>query len=654
MYSLTQKPMSTLHETDIVNSATPLEIHYAGVHPRMYLRQEGIDALKARLVHEPWAGFLQRVLQQADARVKSGPPTSCEQDVRGYGCGLANLAVAASLTGEKMYLDAARQHLAAMCDIADWGRSLNFGHWAHGAAMAYDWLYHHLDEKLRHDIRTSLRDRVMTVYRHWCDYTDAYPNGFTWNHTCVVHAGMLAAGCALWGDIEGAGRILRMTQEKLRLMVAALGCDGASAEGLAYGQYHQDFLLKSMTLADQLLGENHFENCDFLRNFTLFITQSALPRAGWTGQNIFMQFGDNDGPHWYGPDTHLRIIASRYRDSRAQWFADLIAATPGSSGEGSAYFNLLFYDPAVPTHSHDDLPTFHHLTDKDIVFMRSGWHDHAALLGVHCGPSQGHHAARKFRNNVAGGHMHPEAGTFLLHAGGEWLIKDAGYTQKFTAYRNTLLVNGIGQTGEGGLWFEDLEMRRGKPEGSIRHAQHGDLWDYIIADAANAYDPAARLTTFLRHILFIKPDVWVIVDELAAEADTTFDLRFHGVNLFTPESNGAWVSRNKLMAVSITPLGPTAVKASALITKAKGASTTHRDREMHTLAVTNTTPRQQATMVTVLHAYAVKDGPHVAPRLTGDDAAVVVELRHAERTVRVRITPDQPDPATPICFVEFR
>ncbi|MCE9589321.1 MAG: heparinase II/III-family protein [Planctomycetes bacterium] len=646
--------MTSLYETDIINSATPLETGLAGVHPRMYLTQEGIDALKQKLSGEPWAGFLQRVIRQADASVRAGVPTDCESDVRGYGCGLANLAVACKLTGNPAYLDAVRKLLAAMCSIEDWSHSLNFGHWAHGVALAYDWLYHELDEPLRETVRCTLLDRVMTVYRHWYDYTDAYPNGFTWNHTCVVHAGMFTAGCALWGDIDGVGRVLRMTQEKLRLMVGALGGDGASAEGLAYGQYHQDFLLKSMVLADQLLGEDHFEECAFLRNFPLFITQCAYPRAGWSGQHVFMQFGDNDGSHWYGPDTHLRVLARRYRDPRAQWFADVVAATPGASCEGSAYFNLLFYDPTVPTRSHDDLPTLHHLTDKDIVFMRSGWHDRAALLGIHCGPSQGHHAVRKFRNNVAGGHMHPEAGSFLLHAGGERLIIDAGYTKKFTSYRNTLLVNGIGQTGEGATWFEDLEMRRGKPEGCIRHVYHGDLWDYVIADAANAYEPAAKLTRFLRHVLFIRPDAWLIIDEVGAGADSTFDLRFHGVNAFAPADKGAWVSRNNLMSVSLTPLGPTRTNTRALVTPAVGASANHPDRDQQTLSVTNAAPARSALFITALHVHPSGAAPRVTPTLGGTPAEPWVDVQSDAARVRVRLSPNQQNPATPICAVEYR
>ena len=646
--------MPSLYETDIVNSATPLEIRFAGVHPRMYLTRDGIDALKSKLTRQPWAGFLERVIVQAEARVKGGLPRDCHSDVRGYGCGLANLAVACVLTDKPEYLATAKSLLTAMCSIADWGHDLIYGHWAHGVALAYDWLYDKLDDPLRQTIRETLLDRTMSVVRHWHSYADAAPNGFTWNHTAVPHAGMFAAGCAIWGDIDGVGRILRMNQEKLRLMVGALGCDGASAEGLAYGQYHQDFLLKSMVLADQLLGEDHFTDCDFLRNYSVFITQCALPRAGWKGQSVFMQFGDNDGPHWYGPDTHLRIIASRYRDERAQWFADVVAATPGSSGEGSAYFNLLFYDPAVGVCPQDDLPTFHHLKDKDIVFMRSGWHDRAALLGIHCGPSQGHHAIRKFRNNVAGGHMHPEAGSVLLHAGGEWLINDAGYTQKFTSYRNTLLVNGVGQTGEGATWFEDLEMRRGKPEGCIRLAHHGDSWDYVIADAANAYEHAAKLRRFLRHVVFIKPDAWLVIDEIDAEADSTFDLRFHGVNGFAQGENGAWVSRNKAMAVAVTPLGPTPFDVKAMVTKAKGASSNHPDREQQTLAVTNARRAKSALFVTAVHPYRADGGPAVTPTLSNAVDGLLIDLQSDARRVRVRIAPRQADPSTPIIAVEFR
>ena len=61
---------------DSINSTTPLETRFTGVHPRLYATTEEIDALRPRLGREPWAGFLRRVRAQANARVQAGPPLS--------------------------------------------------------------------------------------------------------------------------------------------------------------------------------------------------------------------------------------------------------------------------------------------------------------------------------------------------------------------------------------------------------------------------------------------------------------------------------------------------------------------------------------------------------------------------------------------------
>ncbi len=631
---------------EIINSATPLETRYAGVHPRLYATAEAIAELRARLNREPWSGFLRRVRAQADALIQAGPPERgvSGDNARGIGCGLAHLAIARQLTGADQYLEAARAHLAAMAAREDWTTSLMFGHWAHGVAVAYDWLFHELDESLRRSVRQALYDRTRRVFEDWVHYVNAYPTCYTWNHTGVVHHGLLAAGCALWGDLGGIAPILNLAIEKLRLMAGALGPDGASQEGLPYGQYHLDFLLKSMLLADQLCGLDFFTDCAFLKNYPDFMLSSALPRQAWGRMNTFLQFGDCNGSHWYGPDTHLRIVARRYRDPHAQWLAEAVDRA-GVCGDSSCFLNLLCYDETLAPRPPDDLPTLRHFTDKDLVFLRGGWDDRAALFAIHCGPAAGHHA-RRYRQNIAGGHMHPEAATFLLHAGGEWLITDTGYTSpKETGTRNTLLVNGLGQTGGGKTWFEDLEMRRGKPEGRILRVEPGAVLDYVIADAAPAYEPATRLRRFLRHVIYLKPDVWIIGDELEAGSESIFELRFHAPRPFAAAENAAWTMRNGRAALRLIPLGPTPCQARAFrdpVPRWEGC------RGLEILALANQEPRRAAFFVTLLHAHAADAPPRSVARLEHAGGQLWLDLERAEGRTRLRLTPGQEDPAQPI------
>jgi hypothetical protein len=638
--------MSSLYETDIINSATPLETQLAGVHPRLYTTDAGIAAVRAKLKQEPWASFLRRIEAMARGTAQRDVALGFTGDVRGVGCGLAHLAAAYRMTDNTAYLDSARAHLAAMADVEDWTHSLIYGHWAHGFAVAYDWLYHELNEDLRETVRRTLLQRTELVYQHWCDFSDAYPTGYAWNHMAVVHGGMMAAGCALWGDIEGVGKVLRLTTEKLRLMAGALGVDGASAEGLAYGQYHNAFLFQSLTLARDLLGEDFISDTAFLRNYPQFMLHSTLPRGAWTPGGAFMILGDNNGHHWYGPDTQLRFAARHFKDGQAQWLADTAAAAD-ICADSQCFLNLIWHDESVTPLPPDGSPTLHHCADKDIVFMRDSWESQSNTMALKCGPNSGHHA-RGYRQNIGGGHMHPDAGHVILHGAGDWLLVDDGYTQKFTSYQNTVLVNGIGQTGEGGEWFEDLEMRRGKPEGRILLAQPGADIDIAIGDAAPAYRPEARLRRFLRHLLYLKPDVWVLVDELDAEEASTFELRFHTPRACIQAGDAAWAMRMDKGALRLHYFATTPATARAFVDPIQGVGANHPSYDLDTLAITNATPQRSAVFLTVLHAHPAATEPSVSAQFDTTDGALVLTLDCNGTPKPIALHLGQSDPSTPI------
>jgi hypothetical protein len=620
--------INKLYESDLINSATPLETVYAGVHPRLYCRGEQIAVLRGRLsdpaykpIYKPMFDRLAR--QAASAVARTGKPLT--GDTRGVGCGLASLAAMYRLTGEHQYLDAATTTLHALCGQSAWGHSLVFGHWAHGAAVAYDWLYHDLDNISRQEIAKTLIDRANHVVRHWNSYGDFSPTAYACNHMGVIGAGLMSIGCATWGEIEGAGKVVRLMLEKLRLMSGALGEDGASAEGLAYGQYYMDFYLKGITLADELCAVDFFADNKFLINYPRFMIHASLGHDHWAPDATFMQFGDSSGHHWYGPDMHLRKLASRYRDGHAQSLANRISDA-GLNGDSSSFLSLMWHDPTVQPAPIDRLEPHRHLVDKDIVLLRSDWSGSATVFGFKCGPNSGHRA-RGYRQNIAGGHMHPDAGHVLLHAQGDWLLIDDGYPKKMTQYQNTALVNGIGQTGEGGDWFEDLEMRRGKPEAYIASYKSQPGYDAITGNAAPSYEPAAGLTRFLRHVLYLRPDVWVLVDEFEAAAPSLFQQRFHGGAAFEPAADGAFAVKGKRAMLTLHPLGPTAIACGAFVEKVKGLNAAHPDHELPALAVSNTEESSRATFVTVLEVGSVTEGrARWKPRLTTSDKGLFLEL----------------------------
>lgn len=58
----------------------------------------------------------------------------------------------------------------------------------------------------------------------------------------------------------------------------------------------------------------------------------------------------------------------------------------------------------------------------------------------------------------------------------------------------------------------------------MEHVEAG-AWAYTLGDAVEAYD--GRLTRALRHILFLRPNIIVVVDDLAAPEDATYQWLLH-------------------------------------------------------------------------------------------------------------------------------
>lgn len=601
---------------EIINGVTHLERHLAGVHPRLFLTAAALEELRGRIGREPYASLFARVRAVAEdalARPLAGRPD------RGHGCAMPQMALAYLLTEEARYLDGVTGYFRAVAAQPELDYSLVYGHVAGGMATAYDWLYHHLDAETAALARDTLERHARQVLERFGTVHGWAANIYTCNHLPVTLAGLLAAGCALYGDVEHCGPLVRLPLEKFRLMVEALGPDGASQEGLGYGEYYAEFLLKGLVLIRDLLNQDFLATCDWLKHTPLFYLYSMLPQERWTRRDCVMFFGDGVRYHWYGPDHQLRLLASLYRDGTAQWLAEATAAA-GVCMDSNAALGLLWYDETVIPTPPDTLPTLHHFDDKGLVLMRSGWDGAEAVTGFKCGPCYGHFALNRYRHDIGGGHMCPDAGSFQIYAHGDRLIVDDGYSAKWTDQQNTVLVNGAGQTGEGQEWFETTRLRLEARGPAILRVNSTPAMDYILADVAPAYDPELGLTCFRRHFAWVKPDVWIIVDELESAEPASFSLHFHADQAFTETGPGQFTTHGAHGALCITPLAPQGVCGETFMQHLRVASG-HPEAIRGMLVLCNAEPMCAARFVTVLEAYPADGAPERAV-LEGDVVSV--------------------------------
>jgi hypothetical protein len=566
-------------------------------HPRLYLNAQRVAELRSaiRTTHaDLWA----EVQALADRAVERGAPPYRRSDAqsgdeqlwqREVGNTMPYLAMAYVLTGDKRYLDSAKQWALASCSYATWGygqydgKDLATGHQLFGLAIVYDWCYQDLDEASRQRIRETLVKRASAMFQAVATGNTYWHRSYLQNHLWVNICGVGAAGFALFDEVEQARMWIGLASDKFRRTMDALGPDGASHEGVGYWEYGAEYMLKFMSLADELLSVDLYDR-PWWRNTAQYCQYLSLPVNAWTRSDCIVDLADCPRSHWYGPEHILRHLAGRYRDGHAQWLAEQIDKA-NVDAPGARWLNLIWYDPAVQAVPPQGLPTLHHFEDMGIVSARTGWDGRESLVVFKCGPFIGHKAVGDFSYDPGGGHVHPDVGHFVLFGKGQWLIRDDGYQDKWTDQHNTLLIDGVGQLGEGHMWFDGTQCLSAKARPRIVRASSSEELDHIAGDVTAAYPKRAGLERFVRHLLFVKPDVLIVVDDIAVDRSRDLELRLHTESSDCKQDNGGYLVTGGPAVLRIGLLTPENVKTAAANLPARGSHA--RDTKLFTIRFTN-------------------------------------------------------------------
>lgn len=519
-----------------------------GVHPRLFLNDRRIADLRES-IRTTHAALWSEVRDLADDLASAAPPayTASPADLgqlwqRPVGNAMPYLALAYLLTGQTKYLDGAKRWALASCDYPQWGidardgTDLAAGHQLFGLALVYDWCYDDLDESTRDRIRSTLISRSNAMFRRAAREQLWWHNLYMQNHLWVNICGLGAAGLAVFEETEDAPLWIGMAIRKLETTLETLGPDGASHEGVGYWEYGAEHMLKLMSLVKDSLGIDLYDSA-WWKNTAQYSLYLTLPGLSWSRYDSVVNLADSPRHHWYGPDHILRHLATTYDDGHAQWLADQIDWMNVESSNAQ-WLNLIWYDPAVAPQSPRDLPTLHHFIDMGIVSARTGWTGSESLVVFKCGPFIGHKAIQTFCYDPGGGHTHPDAGHFILFGNGEWLIRDDGVGPKWTSRHNTLLIDGVGQLGEGGKSFLSGESLATRARPRILAAESNSEYDYIAADVAPAYPRNLGVARYVRHLLFLKPDVLLILDDVVCDAERDLELRFHAAGTTCETADG--------------------------------------------------------------------------------------------------------------------
>lgn len=486
----------------------------SGVHPRVLYTADDLPRLRANVARNPQAAAYWRRLLDSAASGQAEPMA---------------LGLVYQMTGEEGYAAQAKEKLLALVRDPNWGQpAMDWSelYWAAPVAMrfgiTYDQIYPHLSGEERREVRRAVVDRVVRPLGELARAGEGYygwPRGNIGAHN-MMHAG--AAALAFVDEAPELAEEVACFAWRLLSWLNEGGIDGGWGEGVPYWQ---NWFIPAVRFADGLRRATGQEFDLFRHPFwnrsILFPIYMAMPGP----VSLYANFGDHFGTQIIAGPT-FRKLAAEYRNPYAQWFADRLDSTGVYQ---TPLMSLLWYDPEVPSQAPTDLPPSKAFRGIDWAVMRTGLvADDDLFLAFKGGQSDWDH--------------HPDLGSFILNAFGERLIIDQGYAwrdeQGFsyaysTPAHNVILVEGQGQieTGVGARGPREVVAE-------ITDFLHSPACDVLAADVRRAYLPTV-LRRFTRCVLFIRPNYFVLLDDVEAPQPARLTWLWHTFGQVVAAKGGA-------------------------------------------------------------------------------------------------------------------
>jgi len=453
-----------------------------------------------------------------------------------------NMALLYQLTDDEAYAQAAHKWLMALCTYpSETNGGYFIGAYAVGLAAGYDLLYDYLSQADRDTVRDHLAAVVERGYR---GVLSDWWAGISLHHDHWLPITGLGVGAvAIAGEVPESTVWLERFLNTFLEDVKLVGEDGSWTEGTANCAYAMVMTYAFCDAYRNLTGENLFE-LPFLRGGAAYRLYSWLPDDTYVNHHDSFH---NGRYNVMGCATgHLmRRLAGEYSDAHAQWLAEREEAFDLRGLEGlnpneqwalskrymvpslhSVGWGLMWYDADVAPLPPDDLPTYRFFPNQGLVNLRSGWRLQDVAFSFTCAPVGGHrgHDAvlagnRRLTSNIA--HIHAQANSFDLFAYGNYLAVPPGYGDSDSQFHNTLVIEGTNQR-RSPLPFAEI----------VRHDVQEDFACFV-GDATDCYPDEIGLERWRRHVACLRPNAFVICDELAvaqprpSEKPTTWHLNYN-------------------------------------------------------------------------------------------------------------------------------
>jgi len=618
-------------------------------HPRLFVRPEDLPALRQLAAGREAQAFA-ALRAQADRYIAAGPTPepehmgsardkdnaelvkywwpNREQTMRA--CDEAEvISFVYMLTRDPEYAAAARRWVM---HLASWNPDgpTNFAMNCEAAKpllyrlpRAYDWAWDALSEDDRQAVRKVMLRRVNDA---WVSGEIARGTGHI-NKPYNSHGNRVwhkvgEAGIAFLGEIPEAQTWLDYAVNKFYACYPVWSDDdGGWHEGVSYWAGYMSKVVWWLQVADRALGIDGLKKPFFAQvgDFPMYIAPPGAPNMG---------FGDLchrpvSGGMCEFMDYFIRARGSRPDGGNARywrwWCEQWKARAPGGV---IGFLYRAWLPEAPPAKAPDDLPASKVFRGIGVAALNSN------LLDAREGVSV------LFKSSPFGrrSHGHNPHNSFQLNAFGEPLLVACTYRDlhgsRFhyqyvhsTAAHNTVLVDGKGQT-----------PRSAAPDGSIAAYRLAPAWDYVMGDATSAYGDLLR--RFHRHLVFLKPDVIVIWDDLRAARPATFQFMLHALKEFAVDEKSARLTLAMPGAgAAVQYLSPVPVRFRQW-DGFDPPPTRQFPNHWHVEASTQE-PRDALSMLTVIMVHKAGRQPQWSVRRIDSDTAVGVRLVAGGQTATV-------------------
>ena len=501
-------------------------------HPRLFVRPEQLPELRA-LAQGDLSELYEGLVRQCERIMENPPPTEEPEKYpegmqrgsdewrsiwwgnRTYTIALLDSAATLGFTwlldGNEDYGQKARELLMA---AAEWDPVGATGYRYNDEAgmpynyyfsRTYSYVYDLLTEEEREQCREVMQVRGDEMYNHLYPRHLRSPYG---SHSNRAWHFLGEVAIAFMGEVEGTEDWLWFaTNVFFNAYPVWSDDDGGWHEGASYWASYLNRFTWWADVQRVALGIDAF-NMPFFSNagdFAIYCMPPNVPRGG---------FGDLAGRR---TASHNRSIMTIFAaQAQNEYWMDYVERAGGPSYTGGYIGFIRGALPEVERRCISELPSSKAFWGTGLAYLHTDITDSRNDVQV------------SFKSSPFGSQSHgyEAQNAFLLYAYGEPLFIRTGQRDSHgsTHHRewmwSTRSVNSITISGQ------DQIRHNAAATGEIIAFETSDDFDYVAGEAASAY-PEGLVDQFTRHILFAKPDVVIILDELRTPEPQTFDWWLH-------------------------------------------------------------------------------------------------------------------------------